>query len=51
MKAQNYGKSTVGLRCFQASREIRSIENRSDVRTYHPEPCMRPISFSLGVSI
>src|SRR6202050_4728455 len=47
----DYRGSKVSLRCFQASREIRSMEKRSDVRTYHPEPCMRPISFSLGVSM
>ena len=37
-------------RRVQLPRGMRSILKRSEVRAYHPAPCMRPMSFSPGVS-
>jgi hypothetical protein len=36
---------------FQSLTGMRGISNKSDVRAYHPRPCMRPISFNFGVSM
>lgn len=39
------------LHFFHSSNGMRGIWKRSEVRAYQPEPCMRPISLSLGVSM
>jgi hypothetical protein len=54
-EAWNFAQRETGAlwlpRSFQLARGMRSIRKRSDVRAYQPVPCMRAMSFKLGVSM